>query len=670
MKSRLSKEEMKSYFGITIGITLCFSSCLAIIVRAHSLMQCEGSFASCLIQALEFDIPDSSTVIGFETLRIQDLTCQQGQIGGLDSSYVHPSGLNGVLTGVKLHCDGKYSYGAIKGHLNAAISISALSLDSSVLVSTTSEYPGTLTTSSCSVNSFDIKLSFSGGIAGSVLNLISPLAESYIRDNVKKQACAKLTQLVSTDGTETLISRVDPTLQRLIDLGKPDSEYPNKGMSIARYMHWSTSLLSTANHFLFYDYSGRIGKCFFGNELKTESLIEPDTDTTLPVPMDSIISYYTNGTGSFSIPLGSESILPVPSKVTPDSTIKFTKLSVSGLESLTVTDLLHPSLKSNISMTTTLFIGHLDTALNFSFCSIMNGKEICDNKNSSIIMKLANITVEVICSVGAVQSKLNALTLDQLTSLPFWLSTIDFFNITSLNFQPQIESIIVRGDGSDYSASNTGKWTSDLDTGISYLLDNAIMLLVKDYTDVVDSVISAAIQGPVRNTVNAKIAEILRNNKDVHRRLNSELNSELNNELNTEFSSELNSNNIEKKGDNLVINWAEFEPLMLFRSIADEVTADDLNRFVKCLVVGGSGSTSAITSTTDEMFTQQSKYSILTSQMQRFITSHKMKSNIQPVIQSKMKSNDQSNIQSKVESEIFSESSGMLFSVFHIFQIF
>ena len=268
-----------------------------------SLWQCEESFAACLIKTLEFDIPDTSSTIGFETFRLRNLKCNQGEIGGLESSYVFPLGLNGALSDVKLHCDGTYSYGALGGRVYAAISISSLAIDTSITTSPTSEYPVALSSSSCSLSSFAIKLSFTGGITGSVLNLISPLVESFIRDNDKSMACLKLSQFISADGTSLLADRMDPMIKRLIELGQPDSESPGENMTIAGYVHWGDSVVSTVNRFIFDDYSGHIGQCFFGDNVK--SLI-PNTKTTattttkfnpLPVPMDSIISYYTNGTG-------------------------------------------------------------------------------------------------------------------------------------------------------------------------------------------------------------------------------------------------------------------------------------------------------------------------------------------------------------------------------------
>lgn len=563
---------------------------LALIICASGLRQCEESFAACLIKTLEFDIPDTTSTIGFETFRIRNLKCDQGEIGGLESSYISPMSINGALTDVKLHCDGSYSYGALGGRLYAAISISSLLVDTTMTTSTISQYPAALSASSCSLSSFAIKLSFTGGITGSILNLISPLVESLIIDNFKSIACSKLSQLVSVDGTKMLVDRMDPMIRRLIELGQPDSEYPNEGVSIVGYVHWADSVVSAANSFIFDDYSGRVGQCFFGDsgdDLFTPSRIGTVALSTTkaqtftsnfrkhnsqPVPMVSIISYYTNGTGKFSTLLGSEAILPVPSPVTPNSIIQFTEVSVSGLETLRVLDVMRPSMNSNISMSNSFLIDHLEIKLYFSFCSDINNKQVCDNKNSSVIANLSNITVEMNCSVGAIQKILNTLHLDELTSIPFWLSTIDFFNITALTLHPTVDSIVIRGANSGSQDTHKGLQTSDLDSGISYLIDNAFKLLVSSYTDLVDAVISASVQGPVRHTINLAINDMLRRHKNISTQ---------------HVDSHAESRSIGKKGDNLIIKWAEFPPLVLFRDVADAVSADDLNRFIECLVSKG-----------------------------------------------------------------------------------
>ena len=45
---------------------------------------------------------------------------------------------------------------------------------------------------------------------------------------------------------------------------------------------------------------------------------------------------------------------------------------LSGLETLTILDVLHPSLVSNQSLTATAYMTHLDLAVDFSFCSDKN----------------------------------------------------------------------------------------------------------------------------------------------------------------------------------------------------------------------------------------------------------------------------------------------------------
>jgi Paraquat-inducible protein A len=549
-----------------------------LVLSCEALSQCEDSLASCLVQALEFDIPDSSTVIGFDTLRLRDLKCNQGQIGGLQSSYLSPSNLKGELTDVKLHCDGRYSYGLIHGNLNAAVSISSLLLDALVTKNPDTLYPGTLSSSSCDIKNFKVKLTFTGGTAGEVLNVISPLIESIITDNVKSKVCIKLSDLVSVDGTSFLTDQVDPTIRRILDLGLPDFQDPTGIKSSSEYVIWKSSLLSSANDFVFDANAGRVGNCFFG----TKKIPNPSYAKSIafPIPMDSIISHYTNGTGRFTVDLGPSAVLPIPSKTSSNPFIRLRKLTISGLESSTILDVLHPSLVSNQSLTASVYFGHLDLAVDFSFCSDVSGEQLCDRTNSSLITRLEHVNLNINCSVGAVQKTLNSMHLEDLFSMKFWLSAIDYVNITSLSLVSDVQNITIRHGNSNYQIYSK-LYDSDLDTGIALLVNNALSLVVCDYRALVGSIIEASVQGPIRHTLNKVIKKLLEEKKV------NPTHSQYEDNFSGVESQVGKGRNVGKKGDNLIINWAEFAPLLLFRSISDDVTPEALNSFILCLSKDG-----------------------------------------------------------------------------------
>lgn len=538
------------------------------LVRCERLQACEESLSSCLIEALEIEIPDSSTKIGLDTLRLRHLKCNQGQIGGLQSSLALPSNLNGELTDVRLHCDGSYSYGLIHGNLDASIKISSLALDTAVSKDPQSQYPIAMSSSSCRIPSFEVKLTFTGGAAGAVLNAISPLVESMIKDNVKSKVCSKLTDLVSVDGSSMLVTEIDPTIKRIIDFGTPDIPESSDDPSLSIYVHWADSLLASANEFVFDDYSGRFGSCFFGNKMKSITNLNDNILDPYPLPMDNIISHLTNGTGTWAVDLGTSSILPIPSDLGSNTSIKFQRMSLEGFESLTVLDVMHPSPIYNLSVGNSFYMGHLNVEIDFSVCSEISGVTLCEQRNSTLMTKLENVTVTINCTVGAVQQKLNSMHLEDLFSVDFWFSAIDFFNISSLSLQSDVESIAIQYADTKYEVSETNLWTSNLDTGIEYLIDNALQLLVSDYKSLMESVISAAVQGPGRHMANQYIAEQLAKRKVRPQKSNSHYGG---------------AHNVQKKGDDLVINWADFEPLELYRNTAAQVTSEDLNHFVKCL---------------------------------------------------------------------------------------
>lgn len=560
--------------GLMWRIVLAFS----IVPLCSCLVQCQDSFAECFLQVLQFDIPDATVVIGLDTLRLRELKCNQCQIGGLQSSVVFPSNLNGELISIKLHCDGTYSYGLIHGRLSAAISISSLTLDAMISRSADGLYPASVTSSSCNVHNLDAKVRYTGGAAGKVLNVISPIVESIIKKNVESTMCSKLSQLTTVDGTNALVNQIDPTLKKLIDSGLPDPVDPAGDESLSVYVHWPTSIVAGANSLIFDQYSGRLGTCFFGNKNLTEN-----SDGNFPVPMDKIINQYTGGTGNVVVDLGPSSIFPIPSSISLNSSIKFERVSISGLGDLTVSDAAHPSLDSNYTLSSSIYVKNIGVEVDFSFCRDTSGQITCDTTESSLIAVMKNVTIDVSCAVGALQKKLRSMHVEDLFSKTFWNSAIDYVNITSLLVQSEVYSIALSKSNTANRRTSHGILSEDLDTGIMNLINNALILCLNNYQELIQSVISASMQGPIRHIINHEISAMLKKNKpppDTHYGQGRYLGDD--------FS------NLQKKGDNLVINWAEFEPLQLFRNISNNVTPEDINSYIDCLMYKSNQSTSTV----------------------------------------------------------------------------
>jgi hypothetical protein len=132
-------------------------------------------------------------------------------------------------------------------------------------------------------------------------------------------------------------------------------------------------------------------------------------------------------------------------------------------------------------------------------------------------------------------------------------------NATSLSLQSNVERIQIRGSES-HSITN-------LDSGISDLLNNFLLLFLSDYKDLLDSIVYAAVQGPVRGVVNKYIKSQFKVHETEYqnmRRLEGD-------------------KSVSKQGDDIIIKWAVFEPLSLFQAVAQKVTTDNINGFLQCL---------------------------------------------------------------------------------------
>eukprot|EP00596_Hydrurales_sp_CCMP1899_P009730 CAMPEP_0119040798 /NCGR_PEP_ID=MMETSP1177-20130426/10836_1 /TAXON_ID=2985 /ORGANISM="Ochromonas sp, Strain CCMP1899" /LENGTH=1435 /DNA_ID=CAMNT_0007006205 /DNA_START=495 /DNA_END=4805 /DNA_ORIENTATION=+ len=419
-------------------------------------------------------------------------------------------------------------------------------------------YPAVLKPSDCMMDSLTIKLIFSGGITGAVLNMISPLVDALIRDNVKDLVCTKLSELISDDGTAMVVDEIDPIIRTLMEQGHPDPHHSSDENASKGYVHWASSALGQAHQYIFKDNSRRLGDCFFGDKRRTETNILSSNKHSLPVPMDTILNYVTNGTGIFSIDLGTSAVLPIPSTVGSNSFFRFTRLSILGLDSLTILDMLQPSTLSNFTLGSILYFNRLDVIVAFNFCSDIQNVQVCDNNNSTLLVTLVNVTLNVDILLGAVESRLNSLHLDDLTSLDYWLSTVDFMNATSLSLQSSVEGIKIRGSESQS--------TTNLDSGISDLLNDFLLLFLSDYKELLNSIIYAAAQGPVRGVINEYIRAQF-----------------ISHQVNYQKLRRLESDKSVSRKDDDVIKWAVFEPLSLFQAVAQKITTRDLNGFLECL---------------------------------------------------------------------------------------
>ena len=539
------------------------------LVRCKAIQADAGSLTSYLIEALEIDIPDSSTKIGLDTLRFRHLKCNQCHIGGLQSAHVLPSKLYGELTDVTLHCDGSYSFGLIHGTLEAAIKISSLALRTAVSKDPWSQYPSEIYSLSCRIPSFDVRLKFSGGAAGAVLTKISPFVKSMVEGHVKSKVCARLMKLVSVAGTQMIVTKIRPAIGRVLDLGTPDiPESSNDSDPSLSYVHWADSLLGSARELLS---DGNFGGCFFGKKKKIASYNTNTVEIYLS-PFDTVISHLTNGTGKWAVHLAPNFFVdfPSPSDAGPKTFIKFQRMSISGLDTLNVLDALHPSPIHYFSVGNTFFMGHLGIEIDFKVCSEIAGVTLCEQRNSTLMTKLEDVTITMNCSVGAIQKKLNSMHLEDLFNLNYWLSAIDFFNISSLTLESNVKSIAVEYADTKYEAAETGVWTSNLDTGVEYLLDNALHLLISDYKTLMESVIAAAVQGPLRKIANQHIAEMLAKHKTTPLRLQRD---------SLDGAAYTATVPLTSRGDGL----PDFEPVEINSKNGSHTFFEEVNRFLKCL---------------------------------------------------------------------------------------
>ena len=473
---------------------------LVIVLATHStftLSSCDVDPITYFLNNQIIKVPDSNILVsGNNYLQLRQTTCSQFQYTNINSSYQPLMTIPIEFNGISFECNGDYSYTFLKGKIKSSLSKLSLSMAATFNKSQPLELPNGLSINSCKVSNAVVKISFNGGnvIAKDILNTISEVLRTYIENQIKTKLCNSLVPVLEGNITNYLKNQVDPQLTAIIE--STSSNVPPSFLNMSTYINWNSTinLVNTIRHCIDVNtntysnphtpFVGATNKPI--SAMASSSFIEPTIQTNL---INKLMGFIIDSTGSLSLPFNY--IIPIQSAY-----LSINSLTIVGLDTFTDVDVLSPSYISDISIHRTTKLSNLSLILNMTYQA--QPAIQCYNESLQLKIQLSDLVFSHDTSIAMNKYKLKSYGLYKILNTGCLLSTIEYFNLSSLNVKFHVSSIQllqIKGSATHYEKE------------ISYLMNNIFLLLTTGYSKFLTEFITGLFQGIIRHKINEMLTE-------------------------------------------------------------------------------------------------------------------------------------------------------------------
>ena len=449
----------------------------------------------CWLGAMVIPLPDfEADGFIFTNLELYNLG-----ITGIDSSYTidEPISIYFAPEGMTAKVSGKYKKNFLSGDMTAAVS--QMTFDVNLLVNSSRsgdlgqfQVPSGLSFTACEFKSIKVKVSLN-------LGLDHPIVDLALQNEIKKIFCNELGDVLATNVTDSMQSRLDPFLVHVME-NQPDSvplSYEN-----SNFINWSKHIFGPLHTILESLGASQFMQCFLDDHAQITS---PSTA--------SIINYFidiaTNGTGEILIDINrtSTALDPVGGviRLGDNVTMELQSALFSGLDSLSNMQLFMPqsSSSSKTGLVSSITLDCLN--MNFSSVTFVNGHtddSTLYHYNESTIwdVTLSNITLSFELDVAVNGTFLTMLYMDQLTNPACLLDSLNNVTMSSLIFDVSVEDVIMHQEHGEAA-------TLEMDTVM--LMNNVYSLLTGGFETFVTEMIAGVVQGWVRVALNVYLQSLL-----------------------------------------------------------------------------------------------------------------------------------------------------------------
>ena len=439
---------------------------------------------SCWLEEISFQIPDTCFDVLSVECCITDFVCHGIDLSNIDSLYSYPTSLYMSFDELGTSCAGDWKYGVLHGTLTADMT--------DITVSTTAEFPKediyavAMTFPTCEIPSIEIELSFSGGLVGAVLDLISGAVENGLEKAVYSIVCEKFEGAMTEKVTEALITTINPAVEDIV-ASTPSLRVPWETLPEDVYLDYTASLPGLLR------------------------LVEEELGDDY---LNRLVDFLTGNTGEVAIDLHeltvSKEVVDPTSGSLANVTMIFHSIELQGLDTFRDIALLTSSpttspVYSPYSIFSSISMSALNALLDMTLKVDLNQQAVTGSsltERFAIELDISDMTLGGELFVPLHLERLSSLYLDQVNDLNCLISTLDFLSISSLVAELHVDVLSITPIGQNVDPES-------LESDIDNLINDILKVGFSGFPELVTGVIQGLTQGKVREVLNNYLSETL-----------------------------------------------------------------------------------------------------------------------------------------------------------------
>jgi hypothetical protein len=501
---------------ICVRVCILVSLLLFAFVHVVSADTCTKDPISCALDDITIYVPDVEIPVPPNTvLYLKDFICNEVQIQSFPSQFIPPSTVGVDLNGFHMKCVGNYEYHAelltYKGVMTAIVKDTSIDIDYLLGQDPNSEFPAMMKFSSCSIPSIHFDISFTGGILSGLLNLLSGAVEAFLEKEMNTFICVDMAEFVEKNGTYFLTHTLNPALEDLI--ANEPSPYPALSYYDNSYINWRHSIFSLAEKVSESTVIDKLGHCVVEHlpvDMQPQFMHRPW--------INGLFEVLTGGTGTLVIPVNNTDVLRPIAKLIlkllanetslipihidthhpyQNITATLENVEISGLDTFQELKIMQPVIESNMTLSTVIVLDKFHLVLDYK----IETPDAAYAEKIRINLEISEIAIDVKLGLGVNGTFLSTLFLDQLLHPGCMVKSIGFFNVSKLSIHAVFDDLSVTSIGEHPLAQ--------LNADLIALADNVILLLTDGYGQLLTDTLQGAMEGPVRQSLNALVNSII-----------------------------------------------------------------------------------------------------------------------------------------------------------------
>ena len=344
---------------------------------------------------------------------------------------------------------------------------------------------------------FKFDVFFSGGLMGLILDkTLAPALSEGVENSIYWLFCDIVAPVLGRAFSRLLVAEIDPRIENIMAKGV---EPPP--VQLSGYFSWQTSLFNSIHKLIDFVQvnEAELLKCVVNSNVIQHLEQGDDVERS---KIEAFLHKVFSNLPLENIPLSGISNVMKGVGVSVD----MLHVSINGLNTSNL-KILYPSSESNVTLLTSASFSSIDIDFLIRLTQNVNGTNV-QNRDIRLALRLTDLDIIIDAVVGLRISVIDDLYLDEAIQIPCLLSALEEFYISSLLMDVNVSRMTIT------------VIDSFLDSQVTYdfnmFINNLIELITDGYSSMTSQIIKGIMQGPVRNSLNEKIAEAMAEFYDNH----------------------------------------------------------------------------------------------------------------------------------------------------------